>query len=95
MSMPRRNPKRDLSEPEIVKALIGCGFSVWRQDQPVDLLVGFRGRCWLVECKTGKAKLNDNQKAFSASWRGPPIVVLRDAQMAIDWAVSVESGEAA
>lgn len=94
MSMPRRNPKRDLSEPEIVKALIGCGFSVWRQDQPVDLLVGFRGRCWLVECKTGKAQLNDNQKAFSASWRGPPIVVLRDAQEAAAWAQEQSKGAA-
>lgn len=95
MSMPRHKAKRDIAEREIVAALEQCGFSVVRMDTPVDLLVGFRGRCWLVECKSGSkgyAKdLNKNQKDFDAEWRGPRIVILRSAQDAIDWAVSVAS----
>jgi len=89
----RRAAKRDASEREIVSVLDQCGFSVVRLDTPVDLLVGFRGRCWLVECKSGSTgygkDLNENQKAFDFSWRGPRVVVLRSAQDAMDWAVSV------
>lgn len=95
MSMPRHNAKRDAAEREIVSTLEQCGFSVFRMDKPVDLLVGFRGRCWLVECKSGSkgyAKdLNANQKDFDAAWRGPRVVILRSAQDAMDWAVSVSS----
>lgn len=95
MSMPRHKAKRDDTEPEIVSALERCGFSVVRMDTPVDLLVGFRGRCWLVECKSstkgyGKG-LNKNQSEFNDGWRGPRVVILRSAQDAIDWAVSVAS----
>lgn len=93
--IPRYAAKRDVAEPEIVTALEQCGFSVVRMDKPVDLLVGFRGRCWLVEAKSsdkGYGKdLNANQKAFAAGWRGPKIVILRSAQDAIDWAVDVAS----
>lgn len=93
-----RKAKRDAAEPEIVTALEQCGFSVERMDKPVDLLVGFRKRCWVVEVKSsdkGYGKdLNDNQKKFAARWRGPDIVILRSSQDAIDWAVqmSVEMG---
>lgn len=97
MVIPRK-AKRDASEPEIVTALLQCGFSVERMDKPVDLLVGFRRRTWLVECKTGTKgygkSLNPNQQDFASKWRGSEIVVLHDAQEAIDWAVQV-SQEAA
>lgn len=92
MSLNRYAKKRDVSEPEIVSALTRCGFSVERLDRPVDLLVGWRGRCFLVECKTGRRKLNANQRDFTDTWRGPPVVILRDAQEAIDWAVQISSG---
>lgn len=96
--IPRRAAKRDAAEPEVVKTLQECGFSVFRMDQPTDLLVGFRRRMWLVEVKTGTKgygkSLNENQEKFAASWRGPKIVVLRSAQDAMDWAVQV-SQEAA
>jgi Holliday junction resolvase len=95
MSMPRHKAKRDAAEPEIVSTLQQCGFSVVRMDKPVDLLVGFRGRAWLIECKSGDkgyAKaLNKNQKDFDSAWRGPRVVILRSAQDAMDWAVSVAS----
>jgi hypothetical protein len=98
-TMSRRAAKRDQSEPEIVEALRAFGFSVFRLDEPVDLMVGFRGRMWLVECKTGSrgygASLNDNQAAFADEWRGPEIVVLRDQSSAIEWASSVARRESA
>lgn len=95
MSLRRFANKRDASEPEIVSTLELMGFSVVRMDTPVDLLVGFRGRCWLVECKSsdkgyGKA-LNANQADFDAGWRGPKIVILRSSQDAMDWGVDVAS----
>lgn len=93
--IPRYTAKRDASEPEIVATLKQCGFSVHRLDQPCDLLVGFRGRAWLVECKSGTKgygkDLNTNQKAFAGDWRGPKIVILRSAQDAMDWAVEMAS----
>jgi len=91
MSMPRYNPKRDISEPEIVSTLKECGFSVYRLDRPVDLLIGFRGSTYLVECKTGKGKFNANQKEFNSDWRGSKVARLSSAQEAMDWAVSIAS----
>ena len=96
MAMPKHAAKRDAAEPEIVTALKQCGFSVYRLNTPVDLLVGFRRKTHLVEVKsgsTGYAKaLNENQKEFADEWRGGEVVILRSAQDAIDWAVSVASG---
>lgn len=95
MSLRRYANKRDISEPEIVSTLEQCGFSVVRMNKPVDLIVGFRGRCWLVECKSsdkgyGKS-LNANQAQFDVGWRGPKVVILRSAQDAMDWAVEMAS----
>ena len=95
----RRAAKRDIAEPEIVRVLVQCGFSVYRLNQPVDLLVGFRGRNFLVEVKTGNKgygkSLNDNQRDFNDGWRGAKVVTLHSAQDAMDWAVSVAAGKAA
>ena len=99
MSLNRYAKKRDAAEPEVVSTLLQCGFSVERVDKPVDLLVGFRGRMWPVEVKSGHTgyakRLNKNQQEFADKWRGPAVVILRSAQDAMDWAVSVASGEAA
>lgn len=96
MSLNRYAKKRDIAEPEVVKTLRDCGFSVERIDRPVDLIVGVprTRRTHLVEVKTGKRKLNENQREFVDVWRGSEIVTLRDAQEAMDWAVIV-SQEAA
>ncbi len=98
MTLNRYAKRRDAAEPEVFTTLRQCGFSVEPLDRPVDALVGFRRRMWLVEVKSGHkgyAKaLNPNQQKFSDQWRGPEIVILRDAQEAQDWAVQV-SGEAA
>ena len=96
MVMPKYAPKRDASEPEIVKALQDLGCTVERMDAPCDLLVGFRGVNYLVEAKTagtqyGK-KLNANQTDFNASWNGSKIIMLHSSVDAIDWIVGLASG---
>lgn len=95
----RRAAKRDIAEPEIVRVLTQCGFSVYRLFQPVDLLAGFRGKTFLVEVKSGNKgygkALNDNQQKFSDEWRGAKVVVLHSAQDAMDWCVAIAAGEAA
>lgn len=90
----RRAAKRDISEPEIVNTLEQCGFTVHRvsQEGMPDLLCGFRGKTYLIECKTGKGKLTVGQARFIETWRGHPVQVLRDAQEAMDWCVHIAGG---
>jgi hypothetical protein len=76
--------KRDESEPEIVAALREAGCFVQLLDRPCDLLVGFRGRTHLVECKTGKGKVTDDQRAFRDAWRGSPVETVRTPDEAIE-----------
>lgn len=99
MTLNRYAKKRDAAEKEVFDALRHCGLSVEPLDRPVDALVGYRGRCWLVEVKSsdkgyGKS-LNANQQKFADKWRGPDVVILRSAQDAIDWAVQVSVESAA
>jgi len=91
MGMPKYKAKRDFSEPEVVRTLQELGFSVWRLDQPVDLLLGFRGQTYLAEVKTGKGKFNENQVRFVEEWKGKPVVKLTSSQDAIDFVISVTS----
>lgn len=77
--------RRDANEPEVVSALEICGATVTRLSVPggPDLLVGFRGRTWLVEVKSAKGKLNPAQAKWHADWRGDPVVVVRSADDAL------------
>jgi hypothetical protein len=51
MGVPRYKKQRDTSEPGICDALEAVGAQVWPTDW-VDLIVAFRGRWFLLECKT-------------------------------------------
>jgi len=89
VSLNRWAKRRDAAEKEVFAAIRQCGFSVEPLDRPVDAIVGFRRRMWPVEVKSsdkgyGKS-LNANQQKFADQWRGPDVVVLRNAQEAIDW----------
>lgn len=81
----RRAAKRDASEREIVEVLRQCGVTVYLLDQPVDALLGYRGKTTLAEFKTGKAKLNANQVRFIEAWRGSPVITMRSANDAVAW----------
>lgn len=80
----RRAARTDANQAEIVKALRAIGASVTDtssvgQGFP-DLVAGFRGRNWLLECKDGRKppsarKLTPDQIEFKATWRGHWAVV--------------------
>lgn len=83
-------PKRvDKNQPEIVMALRRAGASV----QPIhvigrgcpDLLVGFRGRCYVFEVKDGDKPpsdraLTDDEKKWHREWRGQVAIVESPSQ---------------
>lgn len=72
MSVHRRNPRRDSNEAAIIGALEQIGATV----QPIsatgtpDLLVGYQERNYLIEIKTTKGKLTDDQTTWHAAWNG-------------------------
>ena len=81
MTLNRYATRRDTSEPAIIEALERVGAQVWPLDYPVDLLVRFRERWHLLECKTryGKATKGRKDKRQAAQWNfiettGTPVV---------------------
>jgi hypothetical protein len=54
-----------------------------------DLVVGYRGRDYLVEAKSRKGKLSDGQSAFASVWMGAPVVILKSAEQAEAWIKSL------
>jgi Holliday junction resolvase len=71
-TMNRRAAKRDDAEKPIIKALEQAGVSVVQlSDRAIpDLLCGWNEANYLIEVKTGKAKLNDDQSEFFKTWKG-------------------------
>ena len=86
-----RRLRSDRSQPGIVRALKAAGASVevipGAGGRP-DLLVGFRGQTYLLECKTpGRAKHDKahrlNQERWRAAWRGGPVAVVETPDQAL------------
>jgi Holliday junction resolvase len=84
------NPKRvDENQREIVRALRACGCTVQHLhevgDGCPDILVGFRGRNYLLEIKNPetKGRLTNRQKEWFSTWRGQAAVV-RTAEEALE-----------
>ena len=80
----RRAAKTDANQPEIVAALRAIGASVADTSAVgkgfPDLVCGYQGRTWLLECKDGslspsRRKLTPDQVEFKATWRGHWAVV--------------------
>ena len=94
--MTRRASRLDSNHGEIVEALlgvtgvtchslagVGCGVP--------DLLVGARGRTFLVEIKDGskppcERSLTRDQQKWISEWRGSPVLIFMDADKARSWA---------
>lgn len=76
----RLRARIDANQPEIVAVLKAHGFSVFHAHQLgkgfPDLVTGRHKKTWLVEVKTEKGALTDDQKKFQELWRGAPIVYL-------------------
>ena len=86
----RRAARRDLSEPAIVDALEAVGAFCYRLSVPVDLLVYFRERWWLLEVKTkrdtkegGRHKGSREQRAFCLAFAVPIVETAEEALQAI------------
>lgn len=69
MTINRFNARRDANEPEIITEFERLGAQVIRIDEPCDLIVGYKGHCYLVEVKTEKGKLTATQEKFTKEWR--------------------------
>ena len=70
--------RKDANQDDIVAALRKIGCSVYIAGRPVDLVVGYRARNFLIDCK--KAGWTDKdltpfQKDFIKDWRGQVRVV--------------------
>lgn len=67
----RRAARVDATQPAIVQALRQVGADVEVIGLPLDLLVAWRGRTLLLECKSKGGKVRTKkQKDFVARWRG-------------------------
>lgn len=67
---PRRfAAKVDTTQAPIVAALRGVGALVWPVNKELDLVVQFRGKTYVMDCKTAKGGLTDEQKKMvDAGW---------------------------
>jgi hypothetical protein len=96
MALSRHSNQRDGNEKTIVDALRELGASVVRMDTPCDLLVGYRGKNYLIEVKlplgprggSAHSQLNDVQEDFDATWRGQ-FDVVRSSDEAIELVTSL------
>lgn len=82
MALSRYSNRRDVNEPEIVKALRAIGCTV-KHGNDIDLIVGYQNRNYLLEVKTAKGKLKPSQEELLRVWRGQYAIV-RTVQEAID-----------
>lgn len=75
-TMNRRAAKRDNAEGPIVKALVNAGATVVKlSDRGVpDLLGGYQNNNYLIEVKTGNAKLTPDESKFFDSWGGYALI---------------------
>jgi hypothetical protein len=64
----------DANHRDIRAGLEAVGASV-EVKSPLDLLVGYRGKNYLIEVKTAKGKLRPSQVKFFDRWKGQAIVV--------------------
>ena len=78
----------DKNQKEIVEALKSVGCSVLtladKGKGVPDLLVGHRGQNYLVEVKSEKGKLTEDQEKFFNLWHGA-VMIFRSAEEAIEF----------
>ena len=77
---PRYGKHVDANQLEIVKGLEQIGCDVLELGFPLDLLVGYRGRNWLLEVKDpnkapSERKLTAAEDSFFKLWRGQRALV--------------------
>jgi hypothetical protein len=77
----------DTNQPAVVKALraIGCSILYTHQlKNCFDILVGYRGRTFLMEIKaTEKDQLTAGEAEFQRTWRGSPYHIVYSVDQAL------------
>ena len=85
--MLRTASRVDANQPAIVKALRAIGASILHTHQLkncFDILVGYRGRTFLMEIKVSeKEQLTAGEAEFQRTWRGSPYYVVTSVEQAI------------
>lgn len=71
--------KYALLPDRLVEYLKARGAQVCKIQQPVDLLICFRGITAIAAVKTGKGKLSASQTAFMGRWDGIQAVLRNEA----------------
>ena len=75
----------DANQTEIVMALRKAGAYVWVIGLPVDLLVGYKDRTFLVEVKTtSKKRLTSLQADFFNNWTGSTLARIDSVEAALN-----------
>ena len=71
----------DANQAEIVREIRAYGCSVYIASSVgtgfPDLVIGYRGKNYLVEVKTGTGKLNQLQEDFRRGWKGQYTVITK------------------
>jgi hypothetical protein len=74
----------DATQEQVVSALRAAGAYVWIIGLPVDLLVGYEAKTYLVEVKSGpKKRLTKLQEDFFAKWTGSELVRIETPEQAL------------
>ena len=74
----------DATQDQIVSALRAAGAYVWIIGLPVDLLVGYKGHTFLVECKSNsKKRLTKLQANFFQNWSGGTLARIDSPEAAL------------
>ena len=74
----------DKNQEQIVATLRNAGAYVWIIGLPVDLLVGYKGKTFLVEVKDGpKKRLTALQDDFFNNWSGSTLARIDGAEAAL------------
>ena len=80
----RHAARVDANQQAIVAALRAAGAYVWIIGLPVDLLVGYKGRTFLMEIKTTfKKRLTGLQTDFFEKWAGGTLCRINSPQAAL------------
>lgn len=70
----------DKTQASIVAALRKVGATVYYIKEPVDLLVGYRGRCVALECKSKGGRLTPQQEEFFRDFKGEAYIVFNEQE---------------
>jgi len=83
MSLNRYDAAVDLNQKAIVDALRKVGASVEVIRRPLDLLVGYQRRTYVLEVKQVKGRISQGQEEFLRDWQGDIACVVRSASEAL------------